>query len=330
MIARSLRPVSFVIAAVLVTSAMPVPIAQAQQASSPQAPQVAPPVGAASDADRAAALKKKGDEAMDSLRYADALTAYGDAYAISKDAALLYNKGRAYQALGDYPGALGELERFTSEAPAELKARVPKLNELLAEVRGRVATLILHCNTKNGRILVREHVVGSTGNEKPIKVTSGRAFVEVTAEGYQPYRKEIDLTGGATTTLDVVLVGRDRAGVLLVRSSAASGTVFIDGKPMGNAPVEVMLEAGVHKIFVHRDGYEDTESSAVLAAGERKEITVEPQKNAPITSKWWFWTSIGVVVAGGAALTVALLTEKKAGTGDNFSPGQVSGPLVRF
>jgi hypothetical protein len=317
MISRALRPLSALVVALFLSSALPVREAHAQQAAS-------------AEVDRAAALKKKGDEAMDSLRYSDALAAYADAYAITKEPALLYNEGRAYQALGDYPSALAQLERFNTEASPDLKARVPKLNELLAEVRGRVSTLSVRCNVKSARILVREKVVGTTADLAPIKVTSGRGFVEVEAEGYQTFRKEVDLAGGATTTLDVQLISRDRAGVLLVKSAAASGTVFVDGKEAGNAPVEVIVDAGVHKVFVRREGYEDTESTVVVAAGERKELTVEPQKNAPITSKWWFWTTIGVVVAGGVALTVALTTEKKAGTGDNFSPGTVSGPLVRF
>ena len=297
----------------LLSSALPIREARAQQ----------------SDAAHASDAKRRGDEAMDSLRYADALAAYSEAYAATKDPALLYNKGRAYQALGDYPAALGELERFNTEAPADLKARVPKLNELLAEVRGRVATLVLRVNVKTARVLVREHVVG-TADGVPLKVTAGRAFVEVGAEGYQTYRKEIDLPGAQTTSLDVELIGRDRAGVLIVRSVAAAGTVFVDGKPMGNAPVEAIVEAGVHKVFVRREGYEDTESSVVVVAGERKELTVEPQKSAPITSKWWFWTSVGVVVVGGTVLTIALLKEKDPGSGESFSPGQVSGPLMRF
>jgi hypothetical protein len=106
--------------------------------------------------------------------------------------------------------------------------------------------------------------------------------------------------------------------------------VFVDGKAVGNAPVELVVEAGSHRIAFRREGYDDVETAALVGVGEHKDVTIEPQKSAPITTKWWFWTGIGVVVAGGAALTVALLSEKKAGSGDGFSPSQVSGPLVRF
>jgi hypothetical protein len=36
------------------------------------------------------------------------------------------------------------------------------------------------------------------------------------------------------------------------------------------------------------------------------------------------------VVAAGAVTTYALVSERKAGTGDHFQPGQVSGPLTSW
>src|SRR5688572_32317740 len=77
---------------------------------------VAPTVAA--EEPNPAELKKRGDDAMESGRPADALAAYVEAYAISKDPALLYNKGRALQALTEYPRALEELEAFDKSAPA--------------------------------------------------------------------------------------------------------------------------------------------------------------------------------------------------------------------
>src|SRR6185295_7621747 len=81
-----------------------VPIAAAQE----RAP--------AADQARASELKQRGDVAMDALRYGEAVDAYVQAYAISKDPALLYNRGRALQALGDFPGALEALESFSAAA----------------------------------------------------------------------------------------------------------------------------------------------------------------------------------------------------------------------
>ena len=289
------------------------------------------PVPAAAPAPaNAAELKKRGDDAMESLRYADALSAYEQAYAISKDAALLYNEGRAQQALGNFPEAVKALERFAAEAPPELRARVPKLDELIADVRKHVAKLAIRCETRGARVLIRDRVVGTTPLPGPLDLDSGFASLEVDADGYETYKRDLDLGGGTQTVLDVQLVPKRLTTLLRVASTAAAAVVSIDGKPYGNAPVEAVVQPGSHKVALHEAGYDDTESSVVVQLGEHKEVTLEPRKSAPITSKWWFWTGVGVVVAGGVVTAIALTTDKKASSGDSFSPSQVSAPLTRF
>ncbi len=198
-------------------------------------------------------LKKRGDDAMESLRYADALGAYAEAYALTKDPALLYNQGRAQQALSNFPEALLDFERFAREASVELKARVPKLDELLADVRKHVARLAIRCDTRGARVLVRERVVGTTPLATPLDVDSGFAAIEVDAEGYEPYKRDVDLAGGTQTILDVVLVPRKLTALLRVESTAASALVSIDGAPVGNAPIEQVVTPGTHRVAVHRD-----------------------------------------------------------------------------
>jgi len=86
-------------------------------------------------------LKRRGDEALVSVRPADALALYKQSYALKADPALLYNMGRAYQALDDLPSALDQLEQFEQAAPPETRARVPGLSKLIGDVRKSVATI---------------------------------------------------------------------------------------------------------------------------------------------------------------------------------------------
>jgi hypothetical protein len=322
---RSRRPLS---ALLLVAFLLGPTGARAQPASSAASP--AAPAASPGSSARAADLKQRGDAAMDALRYDEALADYAQAYDATHDPALLYNQGRALQALGRYPEALAAIERFAKEAPPALRARVPKLDDLVAELRAHVARVSIRCEVQGARVLVRDKVVGTTPLAGPIEVESGKATIEIDAEGFEPYRRDVDLTGGALVALEAQLSPRATSAVLRVSSTAASATVLVDGKPAGNAPVEIVIAPGSHAIAVRREGYEDVESTVVIQPGEHKDVTLEPQKNAPITSKWWFWTGVGVVVAGGVATTVALLKSKPASNGDGFSPSQVGAPLVRF
>ncbi len=279
------------------------------------------------DAARAHDLKTQGDAAMDALHYDEALKDYAASYALSHDPAILYNVGQVRRARGDYPEALDSLEAFAREAPPALKARVPRLDELIAEVRAKVATLAITTNVSGARVLVRERVVGTTPLAKPLRLAAGKASVEIDADGYLPYRRQLDLAGGGTTVIDAKLDAKNTHGVLVIQTKPGGGTVFVDGTREGTAPIEVTVTAGSHKVVVQRDGYEDAESAAVVAAGARHELDVPLVARSSIATRWWFWTGIAVVVAGGAALTVALLTPRSPDSGDGFTPGQVGAPL---
>jgi hypothetical protein len=291
-----------------------------------------PPSGSVSTPaadDRAAQLKKQGDDFVGQLRFADAIAAYDASYSVTPNPAVLFNKARALQGLGQYGDALATFQRFKKEAAPELLQRATGLDALIADLRGRVTLVTLNCGVPGARVLFGDRLVGVTPLAAPLAINAGHTTVEVSAEGYLPVKRSLDLVGGGTSLIEISLVARDRAGVLTVRSSVGGAHVFVDGAAMGVPPAEAPLEAGAHAVRVHADGYDDAQTSVVLGVGEHKEVTVDPSKAPGVLSKWWFWTGVGVVVAGAVVTTIALTTEKSPGTGD-FQPGRVSGPLVHF
>jgi hypothetical protein len=280
------------------------------------------------DRTQAGALKRKGDAEMDLLHYADALASYTQAYELTHDPALLYNRARVLEALERFSEALDELERFAAQASPELRARVPKLKELLGDLNGRVAKLTVNCATPNARVLVRDKVVATTPVSGPIRINAGTAQLEVVADGYVPFRKTIELPRAGEIVVDVTLAARDARGQLVVASTPDGADVAIDGKSYGRAPAEAQLAPGNHVIVLSLAGFKDRETSAIVGDGERKQVDVSLEAKPPITQTWWFWTGIGVVVVGAtvATLVYAFTTERSAGSGD-IPPGQVAGPL---
>ena len=230
----------------------------------------------------AAKKKKEGDEAMQDKRYAEALAAYDAAYAASPDPALLYNRARAEEHSEHFPEALALFEQFAEKAPPELRAKVPKLDELMQSIRQRVATVDIAVDVAGSAVKLRGLSVGTTPLPAPLRVPTGPATIDVTREGYLPWSRELTLPGGKATRVEATLVP--------VVKPVALGAVA------------------------------ETHDDAPPPA---------PTKGAPITSRWWFWTGIGVGVAGGIALTAALLTERDAGKG-SIAPGQVTAGLVSF
>ena len=294
---------------------------KAEVDTSPNEPEPPPP-------SEAQMLKAQGDAAMKRLAYEQALRMYQNAYALEPTPALSYNKGRALQALTRYPEALAELEAFEREASPDLKARVPRLAELLEDLRARVATLQVTCNVAGARVLLGRRVIGKTPLKR-LRVNAGRVTLEVTKEGYHPYRKRMALRGNSVQSVKVELLSKSTTGVLEVTSPVAGATVFVNDKKIGTVPAQAQLTAGEHQVVVRREGYDEARTSAVVRVGRVAKLNVALDEPPGITSRWWFWTGIGVAVAGGTALTIALLTERSTDEGD-IAPGKVAGPLVRF
>lgn len=277
--------------------------------------------------DRAAQLKAQGDAAMDSLRYDEALADYTQAYELSHDVAILYNLGQLHRARGEYPESLDAFLAFDKAAPPSLHARVPKLGELIDEVRAKVATLTITANVSGARVLLRDKVIGSTPLSDAIRLNAGKVTIEIDAEGYARYRKDLDLAGGTSTVLDAKLEPKDVQGILVVHASAGAALVVVDGKPAGTAPIEIRVQPGTHSVLVKREGFLDNASSAVIQTGERHEIDVTLAKTTPFYGKWWFWTGVGVLVAAGVGITLAAVLPRAPDTGDGFQPGQLGAPL---
>lgn len=268
--------------------------------------------------------KRHGDEAMIALRYQEALAYYRRAFDATKNPALLYNMGRAYEGLAEFPKALDALDEFTDKAPPELKARVPKLEELVNDVRRRVATMVVSVPVAGAEIRLGNKVLGSSKPGPNVyRVNAGPQTLQVSHRDYFPFERTLILVGGQSETIDVVLALRSAEALLRVTSPVSGAAVAIDGKSIGNVPAETPMKPGQHRIAVSRDGYDSAEANVVLAAGERKDVDIPMAVHDSIAKKWWFWTGIGVVlVAGGIATYIALTTEKDPSAG-TIPPGTV-------
>jgi hypothetical protein len=279
------------------------------------------PVGPSTNPDED---KRRGDEAMIALRYQEALTHYRRAYEATKSPALLYNMGRAYEGLGEFPKALDALEEFVEKAPPELKARVPKLDALVTDVRNRVATMIISSPVTGAEIRLGNKVVGTTRPGQTVfRVNAGPQMLTVTHPDFFPFERPVTLASAKIETVDVVLASRTAEALVRVTSPVSGAAVAIDGKPAGNVPTESPLEPGQHRIALSRSGYDPAETSVVVVAGEKKEVSVPMAVHETITSKWWFWTGVGaVLVVGGVVAYVAATTERDASAG-TIAPGTV-------
>jgi hypothetical protein len=280
-----------------------------------------------SKADKAegARLKKEADVLMDQDRYVDALALYARAYELTTDAALLYNQGRALEAMGEYPDALDKLERFDRDASPVLHAKVPGLRDLIADLRGRISTLVVTTNASGARLLLRDKTAGTIDKEIRVRTRAGTATVEVSAEGYITFKKEVDLTAAAVVKVDAQLTLK-KIDALIIVQSHPSADLGLDGKAIGRSPLEYHVKPGQHMLIAEAEGYQTEKVPMTLALGDRRELDIELHKPPSIITRWWFWTAIGAVVAGSVATYFIVTTERAPTPGTFGGVATVPGP----
>ncbi|MEO6420631.1 MAG: PEGA domain-containing protein [Polyangiaceae bacterium] len=174
-----------------------------------------------SNDDRALELKARGDVAMESDHFSDALNDYRASYDLSPQPALLYNMGSAEQRLGQNTEALRHLEQFSRTAPPDLKMKVPHLDSLLDEVRSHVALLTVRTNVPNARVTLRGKYLGASPMKSAVATSGGRAEIEIAADGYVTYQREVTLEEGRSTVVDVSLLEKGASSYTMARFSDA-------------------------------------------------------------------------------------------------------------
>ncbi|MEM6786877.1 MAG: PEGA domain-containing protein [Myxococcota bacterium] len=272
-------------------------------------------------------LKAAGDEAFGARRYREALTHYDAAYAIDPRPALHFNRGRSYEALGAFPEALDEFERFASRASVDLKAKVPKLDELIETMRDRVCTIRIETDPSGAQVLLRGVKIGTTPLGET-RVNAGKAEIEVSAPNHLPFRRTVTLPGGRILPLSFSLEPAVR-GQVVVKTDPEGATITIDGEPAGLSPLTVQADRGRHEIEISLDGFDTVEDVVTVDPGRDATVNITLTSETPVYEAWWFWTSIGAAVVVGGALTatfVALNTERDPIAGD-IDPGLVQAPI---
>lgn len=106
------------------------------------------------------------------------------------------------------------------------------------------------------------------------------------------------------------------AQVKVVMEGPLGAEIRINGRPVGTAPLnrEFRLNPGPIAVTATLQGYYGFKRDLDVPRGQSAEVTItlvkiKPKvirkvitiRSTPIYKRWWFWTVIGTVVAGGAA-----------------------------
>ena len=226
---------------------------------------------AAPDAQARAAFDR-GIADVDAGRFANAVVAFEESYRLRPVAVVLYNLASAYTRMGRHQQAIATYERYLSEGGSRLPPdRVQSVRERIAELRRELPVVVLRIRPAPFTLTVDGRPQAVTGDE--LTLDPGSHLLVATAPSHAPQQREVQLAPGGRVTWDTELTAETATVVAVATTPAVART-----------PARV----------------------AVTPHPSQPDRTA-PSAEPAITSRWWFWTGLGVVVTGGtlAALGAA-------------------------
>jgi hypothetical protein len=95
----------------------------------------------------------------------------------------------------------------------------------------------------------------------------------------------------------------------IIRSRPSGARISLDGEPLGRTPVDRELAAGVHKLELRADGYDDLERTVTAVSGVDETLDLDlvamPTK-LPLRAMGWAGVAVGAAALAGAVWAISV------------------------
>ena len=208
-----------------------------------------------------------------------ALVEFEAARGQSREPVILYNIGLCQRSLFRYTDAIATFSSYLDQtsgdrrvSPEQRREVTQAITEMTALLADVTITIQPAGAARSDSLVVSIDGRRVAAPDRPLKLAPGRHVIEIAASGFASARREISVVAGTPQIVPVVLE--------------------IAQIPTARAPPR-------------------SDSTAALALDVQSRSTEEPRTPARFYKTWWFWTGVGVLVAGG--VTTGVLLSRPAG-----------------
>jgi hypothetical protein len=137
---------------------------------------------------------------------AQALDEFQKAYDLIPNWRILYNIGQTSRHVRDHARSLRAFTRYLAEGKDEIpKARRQEVEREIEALKPLVARLELAGSEDGAEVTVDGKPAGKMPLAEPLYVNAGKRAVRVSREGKRPFEKELELQGGKSERLEILL-----------------------------------------------------------------------------------------------------------------------------
>ena len=136
----------------------------------------------------------------------------------------------------------------------ELAREIAAFARPLARLPEGDAGLFVSTEPRGIEVLIDDTSIGVTPDVEPILLAPGRYRVELRADGFLPETRSVEVRGGETRFVHVVMTAIS-GGSVRVRSTPEA-RVVLDDEPAGRTPLTVSALPGRHVLRIERGGFQ--------------------------------------------------------------------------
>lgn len=315
-----MRPGRALAASVLATLMTTTATAQ-RRATTP--PPSAPPVAQPTDArQQAEARFQRGIELVEREQWSLALEEFLRANELYPSLILRFNIGYCQRGLGLFVQALETLRAFISEATSGVAvSRRAEAEGYVRELESRIAHIevrLFEDDRGHASVSVdgRPLRVDATGVAR-VAVNPGRRTVSVSREGFRPFFQDRDMGPGERAVVQPTLRAMPATVSITADVRGARVRMLANGarRPwdLGRVPVERAVDPGRYRVEIMAPGHHVYRATLNLRAGGEGRIAADLVRDTggPVTSRWWFWTAIGVAAVGAGVASYFVISREE-------------------
>ncbi len=142
-------------------------------------------------------------------------------------------------------------------------------------VQPGTGTLSVNSTPSGAQVLVEGRVVGST----PINLVlrPGRVDLELRLGGYQVFRTSAQIRPGETTVINADLTPVVQNGLLQINSNPQGAQVLVNGRVVGNTPLNLTVQPGRYDLELRLGGYQGFRTSVMVGNAQTVPVNVNLQ-----------------------------------------------------
>lgn len=147
---------------------------------------------------------RRGIELYEDRDFRAALVEFTRANSIAPNNEVVFNVAQCLFQLGNYAEALATMERYKAAASSLKPERAATVESEIADLQGRVATIVVRVNVPDATIAVDE-LQKPAKPSKPIRVSVGRRTLTISARGYLTVTRVVELASGDSPRISIQL-----------------------------------------------------------------------------------------------------------------------------